>query len=229
MITVRDRVEALVNGSPYLREALAEGLINVSSLARRLQPQVQNDLMKDVSVDAVFMAIKRHAATLERSASGPDFGRRVNEFVLRTNVRQVTVVNSERLLTSITAALMQSRPAASSMLIFSNGQHEMTISASSDLMDDIEDWLQSERITSRRQDLTALSFPRQRGAGRQDDVQYPMQLLAWNGVPVVDVITTTNELTILLDDEMVGRAVTVLRGGSDSDKRSRRAETREAS
>ena len=51
--------EDLINRSPFLREAMSENLINISSLARKLRPEIEEIYKKEVNEGAIVMAIKR--------------------------------------------------------------------------------------------------------------------------------------------------------------------------
>jgi hypothetical protein len=59
MLRISDLVEQTVLETPFLEEALGLGLINLSSLARRLKPRIEKALLRKVSASAVTMALKR--------------------------------------------------------------------------------------------------------------------------------------------------------------------------
>ena len=59
MKTIQEVVESTIRKTPFIEEALNEKLINVSSLARIILPEVSEVLKKDVKVGAVMMAINR--------------------------------------------------------------------------------------------------------------------------------------------------------------------------
>ena len=59
MKTIQEVVESTIRKTPFIEEALNEKLINVSSLARIILPEVSQTLKKDVKVGAVMMAINR--------------------------------------------------------------------------------------------------------------------------------------------------------------------------
>ena len=59
MKTIQEVVETTIRKTPFIEEALHEKLINVSSLARIILPEVSNVLKKNVKVGAVMMAINR--------------------------------------------------------------------------------------------------------------------------------------------------------------------------
>ena len=53
MVSISHVVEDIVKHRPYLSESLAAGIINVSSLARQLQPDVERALQKGVNCDGL--------------------------------------------------------------------------------------------------------------------------------------------------------------------------------
>ena len=61
MVSISHVVEDIVKHRPYLSESLAAGIINVSSLARQLQPDVERALQKGVNTGAIVMALNRLA------------------------------------------------------------------------------------------------------------------------------------------------------------------------
>ena len=61
MVSISHVVEDIVKHRPYLSESLAAGIINVSSLARQLQPDVEKALLKEVNTGAIVMALNRLA------------------------------------------------------------------------------------------------------------------------------------------------------------------------
>ena len=64
MLSITTKVERIVLESAFLTEGLKRGLINLSELARQLQPQLENDLWKPVGQAAVVTALRRLAERL---------------------------------------------------------------------------------------------------------------------------------------------------------------------
>ena len=48
MLSIATKVERIVLDSSFLTEGLGRGVINLSALARQLQPQLESDLWKPV-------------------------------------------------------------------------------------------------------------------------------------------------------------------------------------
>ena len=53
MKTIQETVETIIKRTPFIEEAMQDKLINVSSLARIIQPDVEESLGKEVKTGAV--------------------------------------------------------------------------------------------------------------------------------------------------------------------------------
>lgn len=69
MVTVPEATEKIVKRSRYLSEALSKDLINISSLARYIKPELEEMLVKSVSVSAIIMSLKRLRSKLDTPTS----------------------------------------------------------------------------------------------------------------------------------------------------------------
>ncbi len=213
MITIPEKVEELVNQSPYLREAITDKLINLSALARQLQPQIQKELVKDVSESAVFIALQRYAAALKPYYQVNPANYLAN-MGLRSDLFELTVKNSPALLGKLSRLAQAIADHRTSLFVFTQGQYETTIITSKGLDHEIKLALKSETIVSTIPDLTGISLQRTHGQIETTGVlQFPLRILAWEGISVIEIITTLNEIMIIVRDFEVDRAVVSIRQG----------------
>src|SRR5579872_1557381 len=59
MITVPQASEIIIKRSRFLSEAMTKGILNYSSLARYIRPEVEKMLTKNISEASILMALKR--------------------------------------------------------------------------------------------------------------------------------------------------------------------------
>src|SRR3989344_6383938 len=59
MVTVPEASKIIIERSRYLSEALSKDLINLSSLARYIKPEIEEMLIKKVNNGSIIMALKR--------------------------------------------------------------------------------------------------------------------------------------------------------------------------
>jgi len=93
--------EELINKSPFLREAMTDDLINISALARKLKPEIEEMIGSEVKEGAIVMAIKRmtpglyHRLNVKITNVMGDLG----DFLVRSNLSDITFENSDSLKT----------------------------------------------------------------------------------------------------------------------------------
>ncbi len=211
MITVSQKVEELVNRSPYLREAMSSRLINLSELARQLKPQLESSLVKDVSDGAIFMALQRYASSLK-----PYYSTNPGEFLtnlgLRSELFELTVRNSPDLLQKLSRLGTSLQDQRAALFVFTQSLHETTIIASTSLREALHQALKAETVIGTIPNLTGITLQRSPGQIERTGVlQFPLRILAWEGISVIEIITTSNEMMLIVRDFEVDRAVASIR------------------
>ena len=100
MVSISHVVEDIVKHRPYLSESLAAGIINVSSLARQLQPDVERALQKGVNTGAIVMALNRLAPYLQvrEQVQLNKLLSNMGDIILRSSLCDYTFKNSPTLL-----------------------------------------------------------------------------------------------------------------------------------
>ena len=54
-------ISAYLNGYPYIKIGLKEGIVNYSALARKISPEIEKQLSKKINEETVMVAIKRYS------------------------------------------------------------------------------------------------------------------------------------------------------------------------
>ena len=100
MVSISQVVESIVKHRPYLSESLAAGIINVSSLARQLQPDVETVVKKQVNTGAIVMALNRLAPYLQvrEQVQLNKLLANMGDIVLRSGLCDYTFKNSQSLV-----------------------------------------------------------------------------------------------------------------------------------
>src|SRR5690242_14061362 len=100
MITVPEATKNIISRSPYLSEAFELGIVNSSSLARLIKPDLENVLQKDISDASIIMAINRLQKdfTHKQSKMNPQES---PEIIVRSNIFFITILNRQSLYAKI--------------------------------------------------------------------------------------------------------------------------------
>lgn len=213
MIRVSDVVASIVRQSPLLEEGLARGLINVSALARDILPQVERKTLKEVTEGAVVMALKRLSAELAVQHHSAKVFQNTPDMIVRSNLFELTVRNSPTLPAKqpALAALVASQD-NSHFLTVTSGVFETTIVASDALRVRIEHTLGDERIVNEIPNLSSITI-RLNDAFLEvpGSIAQILKYLAWEGINIIEVVSTYLELTVILRQNDTERAFAALK------------------
>ncbi len=215
MVTIPSVVEEVIKKKPFLEGALIEGLINLSALARRLRPEIEAKIGKSVNESAVIMALNRLVPRLEL-ISNMKFRRVISglgDIIVRSNLTDFTYANSPSLYGRQEELLREVYSAGVSDVFctFSQGIHETTIVVSSTFGDRVERIFESEKLVLKRENLSSITVKLPPENTACPGVYYFIfKELAWDNVNIAEVISTSNEFTVVVADADIHRAFTIL-------------------
>lgn len=214
MITIPQLVEKLIRSKPYLEEALADGLVNISSLARKLQPIISEVQGKEVSSGAIVMAINRMDASVNykiRNRMNKMIGN-LGDIIVRSDLSNYTFENSQSLIQCQMELLEEISGKKDVFHTFSQGVYETNLVLSNLVALSLNSIFKDENLLSNTRNLSSITIKLP-----QDNTELPglyyyiFKKIAWEGINIVEVISTTNEFTIVVEDSNVERAFSVLK------------------
>ncbi len=214
MKTVAQSVEEIIKKKPFLESALAQGLINMTSLAKDILPTVVEDLRKDVNQGAIVMAIKRLAPTLEFQINHKVRGilNNLGDITVRSKLADYTFSISDSLIKNQLTFLEMVGDYPDLYYAVSRGVYETTIVISDKFQGEVEEIFKNEVVISKKIGLASLTIKLPEENTKVAGIYYYIfRDLAWEGINIEEVISTTNEFTIIVDDNQVEKAFRLLK------------------
>ena len=214
MRTVSNCVEDILISQPYLEEALSRNIINFSALAIELTKPISDMLKKEVKPGAIMMALRRYnpPVTLSNSVKMKRMLQNLGDITVRSNLTDFTVKNSNTLIHNHAKVLEKIDDESKLFYAFTRGIHESNMIISSSLKDYITTHLKHETFLAVQDNLTAITINLPQDNSKIAGLYYHFfKRLAWEGVVLYEVISTTNEFTILVGDEYVDKAFTAIK------------------
>jgi hypothetical protein len=214
MKTVSNCVEDILISQPYLEEALSRNIINFSALALELTEPISKMLKKDVKAGAIMMALRRYnpPITLTNSVKMKRVIQNLGDITVRSNLTDYTVKNSGTLIDNHAKILERINQESKLFYTFTRGIHESNIIISSSLNNFIQDSLKLESFIAVQEGLSAISINLPQDNSKIAGLYYHFfKRLAWEGIVLYEVISTTNEFTILVEDEYVDQAFAAIK------------------
>ena len=213
MKTIQEAVESTIRKTPFIEEALNEKLINVSSLARVILPEVSKILKKEVKVGAVMMAINRlsPASELRIRKNIKKITINLGDFIVRSDLCDFTFKNTATLLKEIAKILTKSADKNDAFLTISQGVFETNIVASKSLQTYIESIFKQEILINCMLDLASITIKLPKENLEQSGIYYfILKQLAWADIPLQEVISTTHEMTIVVKEKDINETFAIL-------------------
>jgi len=214
MKTVSNCVEDILITQPYLEEALSRNIINFSALALELVEPISKMLRKDVKPGAIMMALRRYnpPVTLGNSIKMKRVIQNLGDITVRSNLTDFTVRNSNTLIDNHAKILERINKEEKLFYAFTRGIHESNIVVSSSLNDFVNQHLENETFIAVQENLSAISINLPQDNSKIAGLYYHFfKRLAWEGIVLYEVLSTTNEFTILVEDEFVDKAFTAIK------------------
>ena len=213
MLTIPNAVEEVIKKKPFLESALVEGLINLSALARKLKPEIEKKVGKEVNDSAVIMALNRLVPRLELM-SAMKFKKvveNIGDIIVRSNLADIAFANSHTLFEKQAILLDRVRSMKDVFCTFSQGIYETTLVVSSSIAALVEEIFADETLIARSGDLSSITVKLPTENSVCPGVYYYIfKELAWDNINITEVISTTNEFTVVISDADIHRAFTIL-------------------
>lgn len=214
MKTISSVVEKYIKNKPFLSTALSEGIINLTSLSRRIKPEIELVLKKQIRSGAIVMALKRISNSLEFVSTHKILKvlKNIGDITVRSNLIDYSFKVSDSLLSCQAKFLSE---IDNPQLIFytsSRGVTESNIIISNEMKEKMEAYFEKEILIKKTDNLSSISIKLP-----VENVSIPgiyyfiFQKMSWEGINIIEVISTSNEFTIVLDDKNVNDAFKIIK------------------
>jgi len=214
MITVSEVLENLVKQKPFVERALAEGLLNLSAFSRQIRPEIEKTVKKPVSEAAILMALKRLVPQIEVS-----IGRKIEkatkgfgDIIVRSNLTDFTYKNADTLMEKQVNLIKLLTHEKDVFYTISRGVFETTIVISSSFAEEVKKLFANETLISSTVSISSVTLRLPK-----DNIKIPglyyfvFKQIAWEGISILEVISTTNELSMIVKDKDVDRVFSIIK------------------
>ncbi|MCD8529428.1 MAG: aspartate kinase [Flavobacterium sp.] len=214
MKTISSVVEQYIKSKPFLLSSLSQGIINLTSLARIMMPELEAHLGKDVKQGAVVMSLKRLSEELDFKINYKisKVLKNIGEITVRSSLTDFTYVISDTLLDNQAKLISEINKQQDIFYTSSRGVNETNIVTSTSIEPIVEAIFKNEKLTHKIENLSSITVKLpQENISTPGVYYYIFQRLAWEGVIIHEVISTTNEFTIIVSDEQIDVAFKVIK------------------
>lgn len=205
MKTITTCVHDIIKHQPFLDDAIARDIVNFSGLAADIQPQVEQEMRKTVKQGSIIMALRRYAP--QRTKINMRHLRELGDIVVRSGITEYTFLNSNSIIANKAKLLDAVKDQTGVYLNYSSNYQESNILVSSSLTDLVEDCFSNERRVSIKEELSSITIALPKNSSQFVGLYfYLFKLLAYEGIPIFEMISTSNYFALFLEKQYVNQA-----------------------
>lgn len=213
MLSISEAVSAIVQQRQFLADGVMRNVFNLSALARELLPEVKERVKKPVTSGAILMALLRLSKSMQASRVPQKTIQSFTDMTVRSGLVEYTYANSDELMKKQQQLFSQIEKMPDVVCTISHGVHETTIIVSQGIADVIQRLFATERQISSYHQLSSVSIKLDPSVVETlGAYAWLLNVLAWNGINIVEVVSTYTELVIIVRTEDIDRAFTALHG-----------------
>ena len=214
MKTIISIVEANIIQEPFLTKMLIEDLVNLSSLSRKLKPIINAELQKDVQVGSIVMALKRLVPLLQGQVmlQSNKLSNIYGDLTVRLNLCIHTFENSKTIILAHRVLLNKLSGANNMFYTVSRGIFETSIVISTKYDFVLEKVFRDEVQIVKVNNLSCITIKFADEYASTPGVYHLIfSKLAWLGISVQEIFSTSFEISIFIDDKETGLALTCIK------------------
>lgn len=214
MKTVSSIVENYIKTKPFLLNALSLGIINLTSLSRNIMSELESEFGKEVKQGAVVMSLKRLTEELDFRLNHKinKVIKNIGEITVRSALTDYTFAASETVLNKQAELISDINNFPDVFYTSSRGVNEINIVVSNSVNKLVDKHFSSEKLIQKLDNLASITVKLPKENIVVPGIYYFIfQRLAWEGIIINEVISTSNEFTILVSEEQVDIAFKVIK------------------
>ncbi len=197
MISIAQIVSTILHDDETALSAAKQGILNYSSYARRIQPAIEERLLKPVHVGSVTTAIARVVADLPTEVRTPP--RKVVSLSVHSNLDSFTIERAEAHSQAIQDTYRQAVIDAHTFVAVTQGINEITVVADHDIATRFRSDLENANYIYDKQHVIGITVTFTLENLEIPNLIYSLtKKLADRNVNIIEVISTATELTFIV-------------------------------
>lgn len=210
MVTISHLVKKYVMETPFLHECLGKRLVNYGSVAKLLQPKIEEELGKETKLSAIMMALRRHGEELVRRFESENIRnvfRHYSELNMKSGLFNITVSKSNSLFNKLNSIYSFMDYEKGDILNITHGNFDVTIITNEKHREKILESLKGEKIDHTENNLTQVSIKLLIEYLYTPGILYMMtKELLWNNVNLIQIVSSPIEMNFMVKNADAIRA-----------------------
>ena len=207
MVTVSHLVNKLVDEKIYLQEAIGKKIASYGSVAKKLKPEIEKELKKEVAHYAIVAALRRYSEKMDVKFRDIQFDANNSEVNLKTNIMDIDVLKTPSLFDKLKRIYDIIKFENGDILHIIYGRNSVSIITNERYKEEICRFLQYEKIINVDENLVALSFAIDKKLSTTAGVLFQIiRNFAWESINIIEIISIDLEILFVVteNDAIIG-------------------------
>ncbi len=209
-MTLKESISNYIKDKPFLVEVINDDLINISALARKMKNEIEISLGKKLNENAIIMALNRLETNefYQIKKAFKNAAKKIGDITVKSGLAVITVQNSNNAIQQISQLFKEINQDYCSL---SRGVNETTLVVEKNAINRISNILREGNQLNYIENLSSVSIYLPEGNSDIPGLYYfILSKMAWKNISIIEIISTTNEFTLVLNNDDVGDALKTL-------------------
>jgi len=198
MVTISHIVQKLIDKRIFIQESMNNNIVSYGSLAKQLQPEIEEELEKPVKRHAIEMALRRYSDELQKKHKLISFDYS-SDIIMKTQVCDISVLRSPTLLNRIKNFYDIAKLEKGDILNIIHGSHEVSIVTNERYKQKFLEMLKNENVLNVEEHLVSLTMTFSKDFLYTPGVIFNIiRNIAWENINIFEIVSTNTELTFII-------------------------------
>ncbi len=200
MDKISDIVEKLVTDDDYIMHLGPANLINWSSYARKIAPEIENMLKKKVKMGSIVTALTRYFKNIPSTELSKSTDQIIERLSVHSNLEGITFERSEKSSEKIQALYQKLLLSTNSFITLTQGNNEITIVAESQYASKFRKELTSLPKIYDKKSLVGISIKFHLKYLEIPNILFQLhKSIVIKKINIIEIISTATELTFIIN------------------------------
>ncbi len=217
MVTISQVVQKKLKDRVLLQECINSEIVSFNKIAKKLKPEIEQEMNKKVKTNSIVMAIRRNSKDLTEKSKRASFSYAIE--TIKTDICYIVLEESPTLLSKLQNLYPIIDFKKGGYLNIIQGNYEVAIITNKKYKEELIDHLHEERVLDTIDDLVSVSLTYSKDYLYMPGIMYDIsRFLAWENINIYDIILTKTELNIIIDKKDLTKCYKTLGRFSENNK-----------
>jgi aspartokinase len=199
-------VEEIVSKKPFIEEGLRKGIINVASLSEEIIPEIEKRTNETVKFSAVNMALRRLSEKIKEMPV-EEIKFKNTDLTIRSDLIEIIIYKDRKSSEYLKKIYSKIEINQNNFLTITQGFNEIMIITNKKFEKEIVDIVGEKEIKKKIENVSSLSMKIPEELIKTPGFFFIItRSLAWENIPIVDIVSTFTEMTFILNEEDIGKS-----------------------